>query len=577
MKRWRFTLPAVVLIALASAVAALGSAWAGAAPSGADERSPSVTRAVITVSTPTLPAGQGLEARQRWRELRDRSAGILGRLGERHDLAVERRIPEAGLLVVALPPGGIGALRDRLAGDARVEAIAPDLRVRLLYAPNDYAFTHPDVHAPNNDFGNWNLSRYGATAAWDISKGTGAEVAAIDSGADGSHPDLAPRIVGSQGFGASLPTVDTNGHGTHTAGLACGDTDNGIGVASLGFDCGLFIEKIGFACSDVARALTAAANRNSDVISMSIGGCPNNTLNSALDYALSRGSVLVAAADNEPNPSGSCGLGGGNDCLYPAQWIQPLGTGPQAGFNRGLVVTAAKYDGTRASFAEATTRVSVAAFGAATDAIGGQQGILSTWPPTTVSSDSSGGRTTVGGDNRYAYLVGTSMATPQVAGLAALIRAANPTLSAPDVASVIKATAGQCGTYGGGLGWGVIQAGEAVASAVNRDVIAPSSTVTRAKRSRKGIKLRLSKQDKEGATCIKRLLASGVKQVLVFASANGGRYHQIAKTTKAKVRFRGKPGRRYRFYSIAVDNAGNREAAPSVPDARARLKKNRRR
>jgi hypothetical protein len=68
---------------------------------------------------------------------------------------------------------------------------------------------------------------------------------------------------------------------------------------------------------------------------------------------------------------------------------------------------------------------------------------------------------------------------------------------------------------------------------------------------------------------------SGLKTVRVFASANGGRYRRIGKTTKKKIRFAGKPGRRYRFYSVAVDKAGNQEPAPATPDAKARLKKTR--
>ncbi|HEY7121059.1 MAG TPA: hypothetical protein VH329_00740, partial [Solirubrobacterales bacterium] len=61
--------------------------------------------------------------------------------------------------------------------------------------------------------------------------------------------------------------------------------------------------------------------------------------------------------------------------------------------------------------------------------------------------------------------------------------------------------------------------------------------------------------------------------VAVFASVNGRRYHRIGKTAKRKLTFRAKPGRRYRFFSIAVDKAGNREAAPGLPDAKLRLKR----
>ncbi len=557
-------------------IAALAALAVGAA-AVAQAREPTVSstelnRAVVIVHTPELPSGRSAAARSRWHALRAGSSEILGSVADRNSLAVETAIPEIGQLSVDLGRGGLPALRARLAGDPRVESVRPDPLVELRYSPNDLAFTQHDAHAPNGDFGQWNLIREGGPRAWDLSRGTGAEVAVIDSGVDGTHPDVAGRIADATAFGTSSPTTDSVGHGTHTAGLACGDADNGFGIASMGFDCSLFIAKLAFPgpCSNVSDAITAAANRNSDVISMSLGGC-DSALVPALSYAQSRGSVLVAAGDNTPNPTGSCGALGLNDCIYPEEWLQPNGTGPNAGFDRGLVVTSAKYDGTRSSFAELTNRVSVAAFGSATNAIGGQQGILSSWPANSVDDDSQGGRTSLNGDNRFAYLVGTSMATPQVAGVAALIRAVKPNLPNTKVVQLIKTTASHCGTYGDGIGWGVIRADQAVAAALDRDLDPPSSRIKRAKRANGVVALKIKRHDTSGSTSCVKLPTAGVKKVLVFASANGGEYHRIGKTRKAKLRFRGKRGRRYRFFSIAVDNAGNREAPPVGPDAKLKL------
>lgn len=560
---------------MAAALTALALTATAAAESSPAARASSVTgRAVVLVSTPDLPTGDGAAARERWHALRAESSGILRRVAARNGLDVETAVPEIGMLGVDLGPGGLPALKRALAGDPRVRSVRPDPAVELRYSPNDFAFTNPDPHAPNGDLGQWNLIKEGAPPAWDLSKGRGAEVAVVDSGADGGHPDLSNRIAASAAFGTSSPTVDPVGHGTHTAGLACGDSDNGFGIASMGFGCSLFIAKVPIPgpCSNVAAAITAAANRNSDVISMSFGHC-DPSLVAALSYAQSRGSVLVAAGENDPNPSGSCNtfpLPDQMDCVYPEEWLQPNGTGPNAGFDRGLVVTSAKYDGTRSAFAEATTRVSVAAFGSAGDTSGGQQGILSTWPPYSVDDDSHGGRTVVNGDNRFSYLVGTSMATPQVAGVAALIRAVKPNLSNTRIVHLIKATASHCGRYGDEIGWGVIRADQAVAAALDRDIAAPSSRVKRARRRQGVVWLKIKRRDTSGSTSCVKLPTAGVRKVLVFASANGGPYHRIGKTTRAKLQFHGKRGRRYRFYSIAVDSAGNREPAPGRPDAKVK-------
>jgi serine protease len=528
-------------------------------------------RAVVLVRTPALPTGDGHEARQRWHELRSASSGILARVADRAGLRVESAVPEIGMLSVDPGPGGLPAVRRELAADPRVESVRPDPPVQLRYSPNDFAFTHTDVHAPNGDLTQWNLVREGGPRAWDLSRGTGAEVAMVDSGVDGAHPDLSGRIAGATAFGTGSPTTDQIGHGTHTAGLACGDADNSFGIASMGFDCSLYIAKIQFngPCSNVSSAITAAANRNSDVISMSLGGCDGGLV-PALSYAQGRGSILVSAADNNPNPIGSCGLLGSNDCIYPEEWLQPNGTGPNAGFDRGLVVTSAKYDGTRSSFAEGTNRVSVAAFGSATNSIGGQQGILSSWPANGVDDDSFGGRTSLNGDNRFAYLVGTSMATPQVAGVAALIRAVKPNIANTRVVHLIKATASHCGSYGDGIGWGLIRADQAVAAALDRDVAAPASRIKRAVHVHGALELKIKRSDTSGSTGCVKLPKAGVKRVIVFASANGGAYHRIGKTTRGKLSIHPRSGRRYRFFSVAVDNAGNREAAPRKPDLKLR-------
>jgi serine protease len=190
-----------------------------------------------------------------------------------------------------------------------------------------------------------------------------------------------------------------------------------------------------------------------------------------------------------------------------------------------------------------------------TDAIGGQQWILSTWPAGSVQDDSFGGRTTLNGDSRFAYLVGTSMAAPQVAGVAALIRAVKPNMPNTSVVHLIKATASHCGSYGDGIGWGIVWADEAVIAALDKDLDPPSSNVRRVKRvkrvkrssrastartSGRPVKVRVKSEDNRQPHCTKGLPVSGVKKVIVFASRNGGLYRRIGKTKTSSLTFRPK-------------------------------------
>jgi hypothetical protein len=216
---------------------------------------------------------------------------------------------------------------------------------------------------------------------------------------------------------------------------------------------------------------------------------------------------------------------------------------------------------------------------------GGQQGIFSAWPANSVSDDPLGVRTSFNGDNRFAYLVGTSMATPPAAGVAALIRSVKPSMPNTQVVQLIKASATQCGGYANGLGWGIVRADEAVIGALDRDVDPPSSNVKKAKRVRrrsvasvaraKGrpVRIRVKSQDVRLPHCVNHRPASGIKKVIVFGSRNGGPFRRIGKSETRKLTFRPKRHGRWSFYSIAVDNASNREAPPPVtaPDVRRKL------
>jgi serine protease len=579
MPRAALILVSVVLVAASSG----GSAEAQQAPSNPE---PLTTgRALIDVRTPPLPAADGVVARERRRRALDTSRDRLAAVSERNGLRVAARSVPGGFVAVDLSGRSIDRLRTELSNDPLVTGIHPEYRAQFRYAPNDPGLSAHDPNAPGADFAQWNVLLTGAETAWNLARGSGGEVAVIDSGIYSAHPDLAGRISGAinectepvlLGGCEGTGTGDEEGHGTHVAGLACGAADNGYGIASIGFGCSLYVLKSDLTYTSIINSIYAAVAHGADAINMSFGGGgASSELQAAVDHAWASGVVPVAAGDNSPTPAPS------NN--YPAQYIQPEGSGPGIDSGEGLVVTSASHSGARSAFAQRTSGVSVAAYGSATDSpSGGQQGILSTWPPPIVLLDTSGARTSVNGDDRFAYLVGTSMATPQVAGLIALMRSARPNISAPRIARLIKLTASGCGRYGtGGLGWGVIRSDRAVAAAAQRDIIAPSSRVRSAKvghlrgRGRVAV-LRLKRFDDRSETpCTKEIPSSGLKSVAVFASANGGSYHRIGKTGKSRIRFRAKVRRRYRFFSIASDKAGNREAAPGQPDAKLRLRPHR--
>ena len=113
----------------------------------------------------------------------------------------------------------------------------------------------------------------------------------------------------------------------------------------------------------------------------------------------------------------------------------------------------------------------------------------------------------------------------------------------------------------------MIRLDRAVAAAAEKDVNPPSSNVRNAKVGQHSGPRPSGGSPPSSALirvpCATDIPISGLAALNVFASANGGRYRRIKKTTKKKIRFRAKPGRRYRFYSVAVDKAGNHEGAPA--------------
>jgi serine protease len=491
------------------------------------------------------------------RSVRSAARAVISRHGLRRAAA---DVPEVGVITVRVPPGMSRARLARvLARDPRVAAVEPEAQHEPRLAPNDPAMSLPDPTI-GGELYQWYLHAQHFPAAWDLSTGAGAIVGIIDSGIDATHPDLAGKVHAAHDHdGITVGTGDEIGHGTHVSGLACGAANNGFGIAGAGFDCKVVLEKSDLSSSSVIASLVDAARAGAGVINMSFGGGRLSAGEArALRYALRNDVVLIAAAADSPVPEQG----------HPAKDLQPTGTGRDIRKGKGLVVTAAEASGARASFAGRGSQISLAAMGD-TGTRGG--GIFSTYPQNvtqieTGSSNPPGPpcptcRTVFLGDPRFAYLAGTSMAAPQVAGAVALVRAANPRLGRSAVVRVMKQTASRAAGASGWtteLGWGILNAEAAVRRAVQlKSDTVPPKTSRRGNRSRHvGRSFTLRWRGKDAAPV--GVATAGIESYSVY-QRRGARAKLVATTTDTRYRLRGRRGRRYSFFVRAKDLAGNVE------------------
>lgn len=543
---------------LLTVLAALAAA-AVPAPAAAG---PTTGRLLVTLEA----GGPGHAARTARAPLAAAGARIAGPVQDRLRLVTVR--PRAGL--------GAHAVAVALRGLPQVQSVEVERRATLRLDPGDPALTTPEGAAgtPAGTSVQWWALRQNLPAMWDITRGTGATVAVIDTGIDATHPELAAKITGlidnDSTSGAGGAGTDEIGHGTHVGSLACAGAGNGLGFAGTGLDCSLLIIKSDLSDSSVAASIVQAVDAGADAINMSFGTDGSQPAASAIvraiDYAVEQGVVLVAAAADEPvEEQGD-----------PSNVLQPTGSGADITQGKGLSVTSASFTGERSAFAGLGTQVSIAAFGSFASGAG-PRGIFGAFPRNatdlervTLFSPGCGCRTSFAGDSRYAYIQGTSMASPMVAAVAAVVRRLNPDLSAADVIRVLKQSATR--PSGGGwtpeLGWGILNGGAAAGLARVIDRRPPRSSVRSPRRVVRGdsVTLRLTTRDAAPKGCV----ASGVKTVEVWRGTNGGRPHRIARTTASTLKVTVNRGSRYRFYTRAVDKAGNREAVPPRADTTVR-------
>jgi len=265
------------------------------------------------------------------------------------------------------------------------------------------------------------------------------KIAVIDTGADVTAPELAARVPETWNTRTRSSDVrDVNGHGTFVASLAAAASgDAKLLVVKSGSDGGSFTD------SDEAAGIRYAVDHGAWIVNLSVGGpMTSTTERRAIRYAIDRGALVVTAVGNDGES--------GNPVEYPAALVQPVGSDGTGG--AGLAVTASTAGGRHAPFANTGSWVSLAAPG---------EHVLGALSST--SSPLVFPRTALPGvHGLYGYGSGTSFAAPLVAGAAALVWAANPSLSAQQVAQTLKATASGNGTWTAELGFGVVNAAAAV-------------------------------------------------------------------------------------------------------------------
>ncbi len=311
---------------------------------------------------------------------------------------------------------------ENIKSSGEVEWAEPRFLYQTSFVPNDPSFSNQ-----------WGLSQVSAEAAWATTQGdTSVVIGIVDTGVQWDHPDLNGNIWhnwkeiagngidddgngyiddtigwdfgGAAGTADSNPTEDKADHGTNVAGIADAVTNNGVGVAGMGYKCKIMAVKT--ARNDVRSStgdaliyygyegIVYAVDNGAKIINCSWGGTTYSLYaKQIIDYAISKNVLVVCAAGNNNTSAPH----------YPSAYQGTLSVGATGTSDK------------RSSYSNYGYRLDVSAPG---------DDIYNTWMTNT-----------------YAYLSGTSMASPMVAGLAGLVKSRFPSYTASQIAEQIRATA----------------------------------------------------------------------------------------------------------------------------------------
>ncbi|MDP1808103.1 MAG: S8 family peptidase [Actinomycetota bacterium] len=368
-------------------------------------------------------------------------------VSRRFGASFDRKLPSANFELVLKAPGKtINEMVSEFKAAPEVAYAEPDHIMSALMVPNDLYY-HYQWHLSNSVYGGINIE-----PAWDRATGANVIVAVVDTGiayedysAVGKDyykaPDLANTSFtpGYDFVNNDAHANDDESHGTHVAGTIAQSTNNSLGVAGIAFGATLMpvkvLDKNGSGTdSGVAAGIRYAADHGAKIINLSLGGGGSTTLSDAVVYAYNKGVTIIAAAGNDGGP-----------VIYPAAYDQVI------------AVAATRYDEATAWYSNFGPQVDIAAPGGDTGVDQNDDGYVDgvlqqTFDPHNRSSFA------------YYYYQGTSMATPHVVGVAALLLSQDPSMTPSDIKNRLQSTAKDKGAPGWDqyYGWGIVNADAAV-------------------------------------------------------------------------------------------------------------------
>lgn len=345
------------------------------------------------------------------------------------------RIPQIGAMKVQVPQTNSSSAQamaaiqsDPMAATAGVSGIEENFAYHIAFTPNDPAFDPSQWALKGGAGGTWVHNPSGPFGAWDIANqdGAGVYVAVLDTGVDLQHPDLAGQIDTSKGW--DFINDDNNpddddlggGHGTSVAGIIAAKTNNNQYMAGIAFNTKIISIKVCDAFGscpiyEIAAGIVHAVDKGTHIINLSLGSPQiSTTVQGAVQYAISKNVIVVAAAGNSNNTS----------YMYPASFPG--------------VISVTAHDINAASFASANDndRVTISA------------------PGVNVYSLA---RMTVGGNG---FWTGTSPAAAHISGIAALLYADNIARDPAKIREALICSAVDTGAtgYDNITGYGIVQA-----------------------------------------------------------------------------------------------------------------------